>query len=220
MAIRGKGKCYQWLLDNQGHDGDHCLIWPFYRNPNGYGQFGHLGEGYWAHRFMCGLVNGPPPTPKHEAAHSCGNGKHGCAHPKHVSWKTTSENLLDCRQHGTQRRSRRATEGRLTAEMVLQIRALKGHKTQSEIAIAFGVSDPTIRDIFLGRSHARPPKVNFYTPDEDLKIRDAISRGCNFAEIGRLVGRSSQAVSGRAYRLGLKSGQPAQSRDPGQPPPQ
>jgi hypothetical protein len=47
-----------------------------------------------------------------------------------------------------------------------------------------------------------------YTAEEDRKIRDAVASGCNFTEIGKLVGRKAHAVSGRAYRLGLKSGVP------------
>lgn len=216
MATKGQGKCYQWLIDHQGYDGDYCLIWPFYRNPNGYGQLGYLGESYWAHRFMCELVNGPPPTPDHEAAHSCGNGSGGCAHPKHLSWKTKTENLLDCREHGTHARNIHGLGGRLTLEQVEQIRDLKGKKTQAEIAIMFGVSDPTIRDIFLGRTYSRERKVKLYTPEEDAKIREAIAKGYNFTQIAKIVGRPRLAVTCRAYRLGLKSGQPVQSRRAGQ----
>lgn len=208
MATKGQGKCYQWLIDHQGYEGDYCLIWPFYRNPNGYGQLGYLGESYWAHRFMCELVKGPPPTPDHEAAHSCGNGAGGCAHPKHLSWKTKSENLLDCSEHGTQARSANGNKGRLTSDQVEGIRALKGKKTQAEIAFTFGVSEPTVRDIFLGRSHAKPSKIKHYTPEEDAKIREAISLGYNMPKIAAFVGRPLKAVTARVYRLGLKSGQP------------
>jgi hypothetical protein len=208
MATKGQGKCYQWLQDHLGYDGDYCLIWPFYRNPNGYGQLGYLGEDHWAHRFMCELANGPPPTPEHEAAHSCGNGKGGCAHPKHLSWKTKTENLLDCREHGTHSRHFDGNRGRLTDDQVAGIRALKGKKTQVEIAFTFGVSEPTVRDIFLGRSHAAPSKIKHYTPEEDAKIREAISRGYNMPQIAAFVGRPLKAISARVYRLGLKSGQP------------
>ena len=219
MTTKGNGKTIQWLRDHVNHDGDYCLIWPFNRNPNGYGQLGYLGKSGYAHRMMCEMAHGPAPSPEHEAAHSCGNGHMGCAHPKHLSWKTRSENRRDCQQHGTQRRARSATEGRLTPAQVLGIRALKGKKTQAEIAFTFGVSEPTIRDIFLGRSHARPPKIKFYTPEEDAKIREAISLGYNMPQIAAFVGRPVGAVSGRVYRLGLKSGQPLRTRVDGQPTP-
>jgi len=151
---RGRGKTIRWILANVSYNGDKCLIWPYSRLKNGYGNFGYLGEMHYAHRYMCELVNGPPPTPEHEAAHSCGRGHDGCAHPKHLSWKTKSGNLLDCRDHGTQVRNRYGNKGKLSREQVLEIKSLKGTKTQDEIAKSFGVSPPTIRDIFSGRSHA------------------------------------------------------------------
>lgn len=219
MSVKGEGKTIQWLRDHVGYSADYCLIWPFCRNPNGYGQFGYLGEPHYAHRYMCELAHGAPPSPDHEAAHSCGNGHGGCCNPKHLSWKTRSENLLDCRQHGTQARSFHGSRGRLTDEQVQQIRDLKGKKTQAEIAGIFGVSEPTVRDIFLGRSHAAPSKIRHYTAEEDAKIREGISRGYNFTKLAKYVGRSVVGVSGRAYRLGLRSGQPVlppQSRSRGQ----
>jgi len=206
MAGKGEGKAYQWIQDHRDHSGEYCLIWPFYRNPNGYGQLGYNGQSHWAHRFMCELVIGPPPSPKHEAAHSCGNGAGGCANPKHLSWKTKSENLLDCSEHGTQARSTNGSKGRLTADQVEEIRALKGKKTQSEIAIIFGVSDPTIRDILLGRTHARPSKINYFTEEEDAKIRELGALGkYNYSEIARAIGRDAGSVTRRAKAMGIES---------------
>lgn len=59
MSNAGNGKTIQWLRDHVGYDADYCLIWPLYRNPNGYDQFTTLGKSGWAHREMCKLVNGP-----------------------------------------------------------------------------------------------------------------------------------------------------------------
>ena len=212
MATKGNAKTVQWLCDHVKHDGKYCLIWPFYRNPNGYGTLGFGGKNQWAHRAMCEMAHGPAPSPDHEAAHSCGNGHMGCAHPKHLSWKTRSGNRLDCREHGTHSRHFDGNKGRLTDDQVEGIRALKGKKTQAEIAFTFGVSEPTVRDIFLGRSHATPSKIKHYTPEEDAKIREAISMGYNMPQIAAHVGRPLKAITGRVYRLGLKSGQPVSRR--------
>lgn len=211
MSTKGNGKTIQWLRDHVGYSEDYCLIWPFFRNPNGYGQLTYLGKTGWAHRMMCELAHAEPPTPEHEAAHSCGNGHMGCASPKHLSWKTRAGNGLDCREHGTHVRSRSGSS-RLTDAQADQIRVLKGKKTQAEIAFTFGVSEPTVRDIFLGRSHAGVSKVNYYSPEDDAKIREAVARGCSFREIAEIVGRPIHAVSGRVYRMGLKSGQPPRAR--------
>jgi hypothetical protein len=154
MAGKGEGKAYRWLQDHRSYDKDYCLIWPFCRNRNGYGELSYLGEGYWAHRFMCELSNGPPPTPSHQAAHSCGNGDGGCCNPKHLSWKTATGNLLDCGVHRSHPRNSYGNRGRLTPAQVIQIRSLKGQKTQAEIAAMFGIREPSVRDIFLGRTYA------------------------------------------------------------------
>jgi hypothetical protein len=57
---------------------DCCLIWPFGRNSTGYGLVTIDGEQTYAHRAMCKRVHGEPPTPEHQAAHSCGRGHDGC----------------------------------------------------------------------------------------------------------------------------------------------
>jgi hypothetical protein len=133
MATKGNGKAIQWIRDHQDYEHkDWCLMWPFYRL-RGYGSFGYLGKSYYAHRFMCELVHGKPPTPDHQAAHSCGNGHLGCVNPHHLSWKTQSENQLDCREHGTQAKNKRGTRGKLTMAIADQIRALKGVKLQWQI---------------------------------------------------------------------------------------
>jgi hypothetical protein len=47
-----------------------------------------------------------------------------------------------------------------------------------------------------------------YTPEEDAKIREAIAHGMNFTQMAAHVGKSRSSVMARAYRMGLRSGQP------------
>lgn len=148
----GMGKGIAFLRAHVNDVEGDCLIWPMSRNPNGYAQFSLKGTLYWTHRYMCELVNGPPPTSDHEAAHSCGRGKDGCVHPKHLSWKTKSGNMHDAIRHG-RKGSKWGTKGQLTPEQVIEIRGLKGQKTQVEIAKMFGIKPPTVRDIYLGRTY-------------------------------------------------------------------
>lgn len=76
------------------YDGDECLIWPYARTPAGYGVLdGHKIK--VVSRRLCEEAYGPPPTPKHHAAHSCGNGHLGCVTRRHLSWKTPKENGAD-----------------------------------------------------------------------------------------------------------------------------
>lgn len=203
---KGEGKTYRWVAAHVEYQHDWCLMWPFGSKLHGYGQMSHLGKRYYAHRLMCELAHGAPPSPLHEAAHSCGRGHEGCVNPRHLSWKTKSENLLDCRQHGTWIRSRHGFTGRLNAEIAQQIRALKGVKLQREIAEQFNVSESTISDIWLGRTWVREPKVHIWTPEEDAKLKEASEKGYSFRQMATVVGRPHKAVMSRTYRLGLTSG--------------
>lgn len=153
MTARGKGICVTWIRDHVAHQDDDCLIWPFSRNPiNGYGHFGHERKHYLAHRFMCKLAHGEPPTPKHQAAHSCGKGRDGCINPRHLSWKTHSQNQLDRRLHGTKHNAWWGKKGKLKPQQVLAIRALKGQLTQAAIARDFMTTESNVRAIQNGKT--------------------------------------------------------------------
>lgn len=138
---RGQSRNLQWLKDHVDFDGPECLIWPFGRRWNGYGQVGINRKIGYPHRYMCELVNGPPPTLKHVAAHSCHNGHSGCVHPRHLSWITPRENLLQRREAGTLTEKRwQPRRSTLTPQQMAEIISLKGKKNQREIGKMFGIS--------------------------------------------------------------------------------
>ncbi len=149
---KGNGKTVQWLRDRANYSGDDCLIWPFNRISDGYGALGYLGDQVYAHRFMCELIHGAPPTPKHRAAHSCGRGQDGCVNPKHLSWKTNSENQLDRRAHGTAQHSWWGNKGKLSPADVIEIRRIGRSKTQAELAAMFNCTRPTIHRVITGKT--------------------------------------------------------------------
>lgn len=136
---KGKSVAAKFLHSLVDYNRPRCVIWPFSR-PTGYGMLVHNGKSFYAHRFMCEIAHGPAPTPQHQAAHSCGNGHNGCVNPRHLSWQTNSENQLERRRHGTN-----GTRSKLTPEQVLEIRRLKGVKSELELAKMFGVSRSTIQ---------------------------------------------------------------------------
>lgn len=125
------------------YDGDECLIWPFGRI-NGYGHVRINGQPHLVHRLTCEEVHGPPPTPMHEAAHSCGKGKQGCVTKGHLDWKTHVENEADKIGHGTHSKGEMNGSAKLTEPEVRQIMALKGVMLQREIAGLFGVMPDTV----------------------------------------------------------------------------
>lgn len=134
------------------YDGDECLIWPFARLDRGYAMMRTRGRSNRASKVLCEDVNGPPPSPKHEAAHSCGNGHLGCVTKKHLSWKTPSENQADRVIHGTDSRGEKNGYSKLDQDKVREICALKGSLTNRQIAKNYGISTTTVSEIQLGRS--------------------------------------------------------------------
>lgn len=83
------------------HRGRECLPWPYARDSNGYGQVRLDGKAHYVTRLICEAVYGPPPSPKHQAAHNCGKGHEGRCNPEHLRWATVQENHLDKKKHGT-----------------------------------------------------------------------------------------------------------------------
>lgn len=133
------------------HHGDECLAWPYGKGSDGYGMIWHGGRSNKVHRLVCEEVNGPPPTPEHQAAHSCGKGREGCCAPGHLVWKTPVENWADKLIHGTHNRGDRNAQAKLAIEQVKEIRALRGVETQKSLAARFGIAPTTVWDIQVGR---------------------------------------------------------------------
>lgn len=129
-------------------DKEACINWPFARNPLGLAQIRINEKTRNVPRLACEHIHGPAPTPKHQAAHSCGKGWDGCINPHHLSWKTQTENEADKVLHGTSWQTRRHPWAKLTAEDVREIRALraKGVKRE-EIAQKFGITKQYIYNI-------------------------------------------------------------------------
>lgn len=132
----------QWLKDHAAYDGDDCLIWPFWRDKQGYGPS----------REMCILAHGEPPTPEHQAAHSCGNGREGCINPRHLRWATRGENQAEMVDHGNSLRGTKNYFCKLTNDQVREIRKVGYRESDSRLARRFGVSRATISNIRTGRS--------------------------------------------------------------------
>lgn len=121
-----------------------CLLYPMSRIQSGYVKV--ASKAMAGHRLMCEYRNGRPPSPKHQAAHSCGRGHDGCLNPWHLSWKTNAENQLERYQHsGLTKRTK------LTPAQVDEIRALEGRASVSDIAKKYGVIPLTIHRIYSGK---------------------------------------------------------------------
>lgn len=134
---QANGTYRKWLEAHVNHEGDVCLIWPFARDRNGYGPS----------REMCRLAHGEPPTPDHQAAHSCANGHEGCVHPVHLRWATRLENQGEMVAHGHSNQGERCPITPLTENDVREIRRLKGTMSQRAIAKRYGICHQTVGNI-------------------------------------------------------------------------
>ena len=150
-----RGAPMKWIIDHVDHDGDECLIWPFFRvKGRGYGRIGRE----FAHRVMCMKVHGAPPSALHQAAHSCGKGHEGCVNPKHLRWDTAKGNNADRIVHGTDGARERNPSVKLSPDQVTKIKALAGTRrcrgrfTQYQVAEMFGVSQSQVSAIVRGAS--------------------------------------------------------------------
>lgn len=132
------------------YQGLNCLFWPFSRAGRGYGVINISGKNVYVHRLVCESVNGPAPSPEHEAAHTCGNGHLACCNPRHVVWKTPEENAADKIVHGTYFRK---DIQKLNDTDVLAIRA--SDKTNSELAEQYDVSAAHVFNIRKGKRRRR-----------------------------------------------------------------
>ena len=115
------GECYKWL---------GALA-------NGRPQVGiKLGKrqykGVYVARIMCEEAHGPPPSPKHDAAHDTPNGCIGalCVNGEHLRWATRSENMWDIPLEERKASAQRRADNR-TPE---QIEANRGNRYAAMIA--------------------------------------------------------------------------------------
>lgn len=137
-----KGEALDFLLNRVvGYDGEDCLTWPYGKDQDGYGKVHVKGRGTLrAHRYVCELVHGHPPTPEHETAHSCGKGRDGCVHPRHLRWATSAENHEDQKTHGTTMFGVKNNRAKLNGEDVIRIRELNNRVSAKKLSADYGVS--------------------------------------------------------------------------------
>lgn len=138
----------RWLRDHVDHPGRNpCLPWPFGRNDLGYGIVEYKGRNIIASRLMCIMAHGEPPTPEHEAAHSCGNGHEGCVHPAHLQWATSKQNHEDMIRHGTLLLGAANPAAKISGDQAAEIRSMKGLERQADTGKRYGISQAMVSNI-------------------------------------------------------------------------
>lgn len=139
---------------------DACIIWPYSRDDNGYGEMGVPGgKKNDVHPLVCARVHGPRPAPNVVTRHLCGNGHLGCVNPRHLVWGTMKENSEDSLRHGTLRRGEDKYRARFTNAQVAEIRELAERRYEKglrvkDIARMYGCDPRRITEITKGRMYA------------------------------------------------------------------
>lgn len=123
-----------------------CLKWPYALDAGGYPAIGRSK----AHRVLCEMAYGAPPSSDHEAAHGCGN--RSCVNPNHLRWATKSENQRDRIIHGTHNRGERCRNAKLTEAEAREILDLRGKMTAKAVSMRYPVSESAVEAIFLRHS--------------------------------------------------------------------
>jgi hypothetical protein len=144
-------KVMEWVKSALSYDSRDCLIWPFARSKQGYGSMRFHGTTQLAHRVICELAHGSPPSPLSQSAHSCGKGHEGCVNPTHLRWDSRAGNFSDKIKHGTDSRGEKSSLAKITNDDVIRIRSLRGKMSQSAIGAEYGLTQPTISKIQSGK---------------------------------------------------------------------
>jgi hypothetical protein len=110
-------------------------------------------KNFWVHRLVCEAFNGPPPSPKHVAAHGDGNPQNNRI--ENLRWATQSENLSDRWLHGTHINGSKHYNSKLDDAKVREIRRLCATGMRGiDIARLYNITKATVSGIKHRRSWA------------------------------------------------------------------
>lgn len=133
---------------------EECVVWPLARTKNGYGRASLHGRSVDAHRLVCMLAHGEPPSDRHHAAHICGKGREGCVNPSHLRWATPKENKADQLRHGTAPCGEKSPHARFSDEEARAIYAKRGQLPAAELARQLGWHKGGVCAIWRRRRYA------------------------------------------------------------------
>ena len=157
-----------------------CWLWTgAVKKTTGYGfiQVGRMSDGQkLAHRYSWEAHRGPIP-PGMFVCHHCDNKV--CVNPAHLFLGTPADNMHDKERKGRGIRGTQVHTCRLTEAQALEIRALGGTMTQREIGERYGIKQPLVSQVLLGKSWA------WLKPDNTAKASAAIHDPDELAEIAR-----------------------------------
>lgn len=132
---------------------DECWPWQGGTSDGGYGQFDRDGRKVGAHRVAYEAIHGALPRGS-VVRHRCDNPP--CCNPRHLIVGTHQDNMNDRTARGRNAVHRGQRNGRAKISDTTALRiylAVKGGRTQKDVAKLFGVKPSQVSDIVNKRSH-------------------------------------------------------------------
>ena len=140
-----------------------CVAWGgSYDSSTGYGERIVAGEKWRAHRYAYLCAYGQDPGAA-VVMHTCDN--RACINPDHLRLGTIADNLADMRAKGRGKRGTMDPRAKLTDRKVAQMRFLYyvvGGYSQSELAVAYGVSQTVAGDAINGTTWKHVKQEDFH----------------------------------------------------------
>ncbi len=151
MKYAKRGSAQAFIEAALSSQTDECILWPYKAKTFGYGQVGSDGKNFRVHRLICEKAHGPPPTPRHHAAHSCDI--RACCNPRHLRWATPKENIGDTINRN-RRDSRKGEDNHNAVLSLSDVKAIRAARadgvTPKVLGNYFGVTHQHIRAVVRG----------------------------------------------------------------------
>lgn len=138
-----------WARVDTSAGPDECWPWRGSCDPSGYGAYSIFRKKINTHRYALQLKLGRPV--KGLACHSCDN--RICCNPLHLHEGTYKSNMEECKSRGrTRTGGDNITRAKLTPDLVREIRALRFHLSQREVAKRYGLGKTTVARLQRGET--------------------------------------------------------------------
>lgn len=153
-GVRAPIEFLDFLHASAHAESDACVLWPYTVGETGYGRFSSKMD---AHRYVCFVVNGPPPVGDYEAAHDCG--ARTCVNGRHLQWKTPGENNSDIKKHGRQRAGETHPCAKISDFVAQKIATIPKNVSDVEVAAHYGISRVQVNRLRRGIRRAQTEKM-------------------------------------------------------------